>query len=143
MDKERQLSPTEGLRTALYVRAACITQTTLDEQREVLERYAERNDLRVVQRYIEGGFSGRTQGPKQKEMLETVLAGTAGFSVILMRDVSRWGRWDDCCLSAYYEFMCLREGVRVQYMQEEENDRTELAGKTIAEVIRRAVRVSE
>lgn len=118
MDKKHQLAPTERLRTALYVRAACITQTTLDEQREVLERHAEQNNLLVVRRYIEGGFSGRTQGPKQKEMLEEVLAGTADFSVILMRDVTRWGRWDTD-MSAHYEYMCLREGIRVRYMDEE------------------------
>jgi DNA invertase Pin-like site-specific DNA recombinase len=116
-DQNAQKAP--QVRAALYVRAACITQTTLDEQRKVLERYAEQNNLRVVRRYIEGGFSGRTQGPKQKEMLEAVLAGTADFSVILMRDVTRWGRWDDADLSAYYEFMCLREGIRVRYMEEE------------------------
>jgi DNA invertase Pin-like site-specific DNA recombinase len=136
MDKKRQLSPTERLRTALYVRAACITQTTLDEQREVLERYAEQNNLRVVRRYIEGGFSGRTQGHKQKEMLETVLNGTADFSVILMRDVTRWGRWDDADLSAYYEFMCLREGIRVRYMDEEKRvaDKTDsVAAKKVNE----------
>ena len=104
---------------ALYVRAACITQTTLDEQREVLERYAEQNNLRIVRRYIEGGFSGRTQGPKQKEMLEAVLAGTADFSIILMRDVTRWGRYDDADVSAYYEYTCLRAGIRVRYMEEE------------------------
>ncbi len=118
MDKKRQLSPTERLRTALYVRAACITQTTLDEQREVLERHAEQNNLLVVRRYIEGGFSGRTQGPKQKEMLEAVQTGTADFSVILMRDVSRWGRWD-MDMSAYYEHMCLCAGITVQYLDEE------------------------
>ena len=135
MDKKRQLSPTERLRTALYVRAACITQTTLDEQREVLELHAEQNNLRVVRRYIEGGFSGRTQGQKQKEMLEAVQTGTADFSVILMRDASRWGRWD-MDMSAYYEFMCLRAGITVQYLDEENRvaDKTDsVAAKKVNE----------
>jgi DNA invertase Pin-like site-specific DNA recombinase len=143
MDKERQLSPTQGLRTALYVRAACITQTTLDEQREVLERYAEQNNLRIVRHYIEGGFSGFTQGPQQKEMLNAVQAGTADFSVILMRDVSRWGQFQDADVSAYYEFLCRCAGIDIHYMQEEKNDGAEVARKRITEVIRSAVRVNE
>ena len=48
---------------------------------------------------------------------------TADFSVILVYDVSRWGRFQDADESAYYEFICKEAGIAVHYCAEQfEND---------------------
>lgn len=100
---------------ALYVRAACFTQAILDEQREALERYAAQNNMRVVRRYVEGGLPGAMRD----NLLRTVMTGEADFTVIVMRDISRWGR-GDLDVTVYYEYLCLRAGIGVRYVQEEQ-----------------------
>ncbi len=103
---------------ALYVRAACFTQAVLDEQCEALERYAERNNLLVVRRYVEGGLPGKMRDA----LMDAVLSGTADFTAIIMRDVSRWGRFRDADVSPYYEYTCLCAGIKVRYVIEETGD---------------------
>src|SRR6185369_7946778 len=45
------------------------------------------------------------------------------FDVILVLDVSRWGRFQDTDQAAHYEYMCREAGVRVNYCGEQfEND---------------------
>jgi DNA invertase Pin-like site-specific DNA recombinase len=110
--KETVASPVPA---ALYVRAACFTQAILDEQCEALECYAERNNLLVVRRYVEGGQPGKMCDA----LMDAVLNGSADFTVIIMRDVSRWGRFRDADVSPYYEYTCLCAGIKVRYVIEE------------------------
>jgi DNA invertase Pin-like site-specific DNA recombinase len=53
-----------------------------------------------------------------RELLATVLGGRATFEVILVYDVSRWGRFQDPDEAGHYEFLCLQEGVRIEYCAE-------------------------
>lgn len=56
-------------------------------------------------------------------MIEEVESGQAGFTSILVFDVSRWGRFQDADESAYYEYICKRAGITVHYCAEQfEND---------------------
>jgi DNA invertase Pin-like site-specific DNA recombinase len=58
-----------------------------------------------------------------KRLIDDVQAGTADFNVILVYDVSRWGRFQDADESAYYEFICKEAGIAVHYCAEQfEND---------------------
>ena len=53
-------------------------------------------------------------------------------------DISRWGRFQDPDESAYYEYICRREGVEVHYCAEQfENDGSPLC--TIAKGVKRAM----
>ncbi len=56
-------------------------------------------------------------------MIEDVKSGDADFDAILVYDVSRWGRFQDADEGAYYEHVCKRAGIRVEYCAEQfEND---------------------
>lgn len=58
-----------------------------------------------------------------KRLIDDVQTGKADFSTILVYDVSRWGRFQDADESAYYEYICRRAGIAVQYCAEQfEND---------------------
>ena len=71
-------------------------------------------------------------------MIDDVKSGRADFSVILVYDVSRWGRFQDSDESAYYEFICKEAGVAVHYCAEQfENDGSLTA--TIVKSIKRAM----
>jgi len=52
------------------------------------------------------------------DRIDDVQCGRADFGCILVYDVSRWGRFQDFDESAYYEFLCKRKGVRVEYCAE-------------------------
>ncbi|UTP41666.1 recombinase family protein [Phenylobacterium sp. LH3H17] len=52
------------------------------------------------------------------ELLGDVVGRQAGFTVILVLDVSRWGRFQDPDQAAHYEFICKAAGVRVEYCAE-------------------------
>jgi hypothetical protein len=42
----------------------------------------------------------------------------ADFSIVLVYDVSRWGRFQDADESAYYEYRCRRAQIAVHYCAE-------------------------
>src|SRR5207245_11638959 len=73
-----------------------------------------------------------------KELIAVVQSGQAGFKVILVYDVSRWGRFQDADESAYYEYICKRAGISVQYCAEQfENDGSPVS--TIVKGVKRAM----
>ncbi|MCS3498289.1 DNA invertase Pin-like site-specific DNA recombinase [Bradyrhizobium japonicum] len=93
--------------------------------------YAEANNLTIVRTYADEGRSGlRIKGrPGLIELIEDVQSGQADFDHILVYDVSRWGRFQDVDESAYYEFLCKRNGVQVEYCAELfKNDGTFVSG---------------
>jgi DNA invertase Pin-like site-specific DNA recombinase len=113
-------SPT-GARAAQYVRMSTEHQNySLEAQRRVIAAYAQARGYEIVQTYTDAGVSGlRLEGRNGlKQLLADVLAGHAGYSVILVYDVSRWGRFQDPDQSAHYEFICREAGVRIEYCAE-------------------------
>lgn len=52
------------------------------------------------------------------DRIDDVQCGRADFGCILVYHVSRWGCFQDIDESAYYEFLCKRKGVRVEYCAE-------------------------
>jgi DNA invertase Pin-like site-specific DNA recombinase len=83
------------------------------------------NVIRIVRTYADRGKSGlRVDGRGAlQQLIADVRRGSAGFSVILVYDVSRWGRFQDADESAYYEFICKEAGITVHYCAEQfEND---------------------
>jgi DNA invertase Pin-like site-specific DNA recombinase len=52
-------------------------------------------------------------------LIEDVTTGKADYEAILVRDVSRWGRFDNIDESAYYDFLCFRHGVEVVYWEKQ------------------------
>ena len=73
-----------------------------------------------------------------KQLIEDVQSKKADFTTILVYDVSRWGRFQDADESAYYEYICKRAGISVQYCAEQfENDGSPVS--TIVKGVKRAM----
>src|SRR4029077_20666778 len=73
-----------------------------------------------------------------KQLIQDVQGGEADFSVILVYDVSRWGRFQDADESAYYEYICRRAQIEVHYCGEQfENDGSPIS--TIVKGVKRAM----
>lgn len=116
--------PTPSGRAAQYLRMSTDQQANaLANQAAVIAEHAQRAGLEVVCSYVDAGISGLTfaERPGLRRLVADVVAGTAGFAVLLVADVSRWGRFQDPDEAAHYEFLCRQAGISVRYCGEPED----------------------
>jgi DNA invertase Pin-like site-specific DNA recombinase len=90
-------------------------QYSLANQEFAIRQYAEKKGFTITQTYTDAARSGvvlrRRSGLRQ--LLQDVIRGHPTFKVILVYDVSRWGRFQDSDEAAHYEFMCKSAGVPI------------------------------
>ena len=113
--------PAARPRAAQYLRMSTHLQpNSLAQQAAAIEAYAARKGYAIVGSYEDAAISGveAKKRPAFRALLALVLAGKADFEVILVHDVSRWGRFQDPDEAAHYEFLCAQEGVRIEYCAE-------------------------
>jgi DNA invertase Pin-like site-specific DNA recombinase len=111
-----------------------------ENQGDAIRRYAEERGIEIVRTYADEGKSGLKIDGRDalKRLIDDVQTGNADFQTILVYDVSRWGRFQDADESAYYEYICKRAGIAVQYCAEQfENDGSPVS--TIVKGIKRAM----
>jgi DNA invertase Pin-like site-specific DNA recombinase len=127
------------LNAAQYVRMSTDHQSYSPiNQANANENYAKTRGIEIVVTYYDPGISGlHIKGRDAlKQLIHDVQSKTRLFDVVLVYDVSRWGRFQDIDESAYYEFICRRAGVTVCYCAEPfENDGSALTA--IAKGIKR------
>ncbi|CAE6820781.1 MULTISPECIES: recombinase family protein [Paraburkholderia] len=110
-----------GRLAAQYVRMSTDHQQySTDNQKRAIADFAAAQDLTIVATYEDAGKSGVTlKGrPALLQLLQDAQAITRAFSVVLVYDVSRWGRFQDVDESAHYEYLCRQAGVQVVYCAE-------------------------
>ena len=111
-----------------------------ENQADAIRQYAKIRGIEIVRTYADAGKSGlKIEGRDAlRQLIEDVEAGNADFTMVLVYDVSRWGRFQDADESAYYEYKCRRAGISVQYCAEQfENDGSPVA--TIVKGVKRAM----
>ncbi|WP_227871332.1 recombinase family protein [Novimethylophilus kurashikiensis] len=128
-------------RAAEYVRMSTEHQQySTSNQRDKIREYAARRGIEIVRTYADEGKSGLNIGGRQslQQLIRDVELGIADFQIILVYDVSRWGRFQDADESAYYEYICRRAGIQVAYCAEQfENDGSPVS--TIVKGVKRAM----
>lgn len=126
---------------AQYVRMSTEHQRySTGNQRIAIERYAEARGFEIVQTYADEGKSGLTLRGRAglQRLLHEVEQGDAKFEVILVYDVSRWGRFQDPDEAASIELRCKKAGITVHYCAEQfENDGS--IGSSIIKTVKRAM----
>ena len=131
----------KAVRAAQYVRMSTEHQKySTENQAEALQNYAAQRGIEIVRTYADEGKSGLSLDGRDalKRLIEDVQAKRADFTTILVYDVSRWGRFQDADESAYYEYICKRAGINVQYCAEQfENDGSPVS--TIVKGVKRAM----
>ncbi len=109
-------------RAAQYVRMSTDKQqySTLN-QMAAIASYAVRRNIDIVCTYKDEGRSGLDLDGRAglQGLLRDVQSGKANFDLVLVYDVSRWGRFQDADEAAYYEFLCKEAGIQVHYCAEE------------------------
>ncbi|NOC83828.1 recombinase family protein [Ruegeria sp. HKCCD6428] len=111
-----------------------------ENQSDAIAQYAEQRGIDIVRTYSDEGKSGlRIQGRDGlKQLIDDIQSGRADFEVVLVYDISRWGRFQDADESAYYEYICKRAGISVVYCAEQfENDGSPVS--TIVKGVKRAM----
>jgi DNA invertase Pin-like site-specific DNA recombinase len=97
----------------------------MKNQSAAIALYAAAHRMGIVRSYVDAGKSGLTITHRKglQELIRIVGKHQADFEVILVYDVSRWGRFPDADEAAHYEFICKKAGVQVRYCAEQfEND---------------------
>lgn len=121
--RRANLSTVEGSnKAAAYVRMSTEHQQySTENQLDAIRIYAAAHELDIVRVYTDAGKSGLSLEGREalQHLLQDVDAGQSDFSVILVYDVSRWGRFQDPDVSASYEVRCRQAGVRVEYCAEQ------------------------
>jgi len=139
--KNLNSTPANPLRAAEYVRMSTDHQRySTENQAGAIRHYAAARGIEIVQTYADEGKSGlRLDGRDAlKRLIEDVQNGRADFQAVLVYDISRWGRFQDADESAYYEYICKRAGITVQYCAEPfENDGSPVS--TIVKGVKRAM----
>jgi hypothetical protein len=101
-------------RAALYVRTATEQQQySTDTQSDKIRDYANKRGIEIVKTYTDEGKSGLSIFGRTglQKLLSDVDSGRADFSLILVYDISRWGRFLDPGEGAYCEYICKRAGI--------------------------------
>jgi DNA invertase Pin-like site-specific DNA recombinase len=100
-------------------------QYSIANQAAAIALYAAAHNIGIVRSFIDEGKTGTTikRRPGLQQLLTTVQSGAVDFDLILVYDVSRWGRFPDVDEAAHYEFLCKKAGLQVRYCAEQfEND---------------------
>jgi DNA invertase Pin-like site-specific DNA recombinase len=142
----RPMQPIESkevpmFRAAEYVRMSTEHQQySTENQGDKIREYAAHRGIQIVRTFADAGKSGLRIDGRQalQTLIQTVESGQADFQIILVYDVSRWGRFQDADESAYYEYICRRAGIQVAYCAEQfENDGSPVS--TIVKGVKRAM----
>jgi DNA invertase Pin-like site-specific DNA recombinase len=123
------------VRAAQYLRMSTEHQQySTENQADAITRYADARGIQIVRTYADHGKSGLTIAGREglQALLRDVQSGDADFTVILVYDVSRWGRFQDPDEAAHYEHLCKRAGIAIQFCAEQfEND-----GSPVANIVK-------
>lgn len=140
-DAHEAQGPPAKIRAAQYVRMSTEHQQySIDNQAATIAIFAQKRGLEIVKTYADEGKSGlNIKGrPALRGLLDDIESGRADYEVLLVYDVSRWGRFQDPDEAASYELRCRSRGVRVLYPGEQwENDGS--IGSSIIKTVKRAM----
>ena len=128
-------------RAALYVRTATQhPQYSTDTQSDNIRDYASKHGIEIVKTYTDEGKSGLSIFGRTgfQKLLRDVDSGRADFNLILVYDISRWGRFLDPGEGAYYEDICKHAGIEVTYCAEQCGDDS-ASVSTIVRAIKRSM----
>ena len=84
-----------------------------------MRKVAAEHGIEIIREFSDKGKTGLCVEGRDafNEMLrDYVQGGKEPFDYVLVLDVSRWGRFQETDLSAYYTGMCLNSGKQVVYM---------------------------
>jgi len=118
IQKSVEAAAKDRLRAVAYYRhsAEIGQENSVEIQHDNVVPFAQKHDIEIIHEFADRGKSGlNAEGrPAFNEMMEWVRTRD-DFQLVLVLDVSRWGRFQDTDLSAHYESLCTQHGKQVIY----------------------------
>jgi len=108
-------------KAAMYVRMSTDHQKySTHNQEDAIRKYAANRNIEIVATYADEGKSGLKIDGRQalKNLINDVQNGEAVFKIILVLDITRWGRFQDADESAYYEYICRNAKMMAAQVQQ-------------------------
>lgn len=95
-------------------------QYSIENQESANQAYAVQHGFVIVRTYVDAGKSGVLLKHRAglQELLHDVTSNKVAYQVILVFDVSRWGRFANPDEAAHYEFLCADAGIPIHYCAE-------------------------
>lgn len=93
-------------------------ENSVEIQQDQVRQFAKEHDIEIIHEFADRGKSGlSTEGRDAfNEMItEYVQGAKEDFQFVLVLDVSRWGRYQDTDMSAYFTGLCAQYGKRVVF----------------------------
>lgn len=131
------------LRAVAYMRKSTRDQqeNSIYNQRLAIDAFAQRHEIQIVKYLTDDGISGLTMEKRDafKELInDYVIGGKVDFRIILVLDVTRWGRFQDIDQSAHLEYICRQHGKEIIFVTESfKNDNSIM--DTVIKSIKRAM----
>jgi DNA invertase Pin-like site-specific DNA recombinase len=123
--------PTSLIPAAQYLRMSTENQQySLQHQADAICRYAAEHGFLIIKTYSDAAKSGLRLKNRMglRQLLADVVEGQTEFRVVLVYDVSRWGRFQDMDESAHYEYLCKSAGIPVHYCAEQFSNDNSMSG---------------
>src|SRR5438105_14417451 len=95
----------KGVNAAQYVRMSTdIQDLSIDIQKKVIGAFAQANEINIVATYEDEARSGLEVKHRKgiQQVLKDVTAMACPFTLLLIYDVTRWGRFEDPDAAAYH-----------------------------------------
>lgn len=112
----------QRVRAAQYVRMSTDHQSySIDNQKDAIRDFADAMNYDIVATYEDAGRSGLNLEGRAglQRLLADIETKIADFEIVIVYDVSRWGRFQNTDESASYEYRCHAAGVRIEYCGEQ------------------------
>jgi len=93
-------------------------ENSVEIQQDQVRQFAREHNIEIIREFADKGKSGlSTEGRDAfNELLnDYVQGGKEKFDFVLVLDVSRWGRYQDTDLSAYFTGLCAKHGKQVVF----------------------------
>ena len=97
----------------LSIMAGVPSTCWLDNQSSAISEYAKTHNFQIVQTYSDEARCGidLVHRPGLRQLLDDVMSCRVEFRMVLVYDISRWGRFQATDESAHWEFLCKSAGV--------------------------------
>lgn len=118
--EDKKLKPPK--RAAMYMRMSTEHQKySIENQTAAISEYATKHGIEIVTEYVDDGKTGVTISGRVglQRLLRDVETGKPDFNMILVLDITRWGRFQDHDENAHYEYRCRKAGVAIEYVAEQ------------------------
>lgn len=108
------------IKAVAYYRCAQASAEVIEAQRTAVRDFAKERGIEIVHEEVDNGESGLSlQRPGFERLMKSwILNDAAEFSIVLMSNIGRFGRFDDPSVFEAYEVQCNEHGRKTVFINQ-------------------------